>query len=74
MSRQKAVRDRKSEMMSCWICAIFVAIIFVGKTLLIGFDTVRTFNIVLLVLLVLWVLIAIFYTFQYMKWKKKNNM
>ena len=72
MSRQKAVRDRKSEMISCWVCAIFVAIVFLGKTLLIGFDTVSIFNIVLLILLLAWVMIAVFYTFQYRKWKKDN--
>lgn len=74
MSRQKAVRDRKSEMISCWICAIFVALIFFGKMLLIGPGSISTFNIVLLILLFVWVLIAIFYTIQYRKWKKKNDM
>lgn len=74
VGKPRAVRDRKSEMISCWICVAFVAIIFVGKNLLIGFETIGVFNIVLIVLFVLWVLFAVFYTFQYKKWKKNNNM
>lgn len=74
MSKQKAIRDRKGEMISCWVCAAFVAIIYLGKILLIGFDSASTFQAVLLVLFVVWILIAVFYTVQYGRWKKKNGM
>lgn len=74
MGRPRGVRDRKSEMISCWICAAFVAVVFVAKNLLIGYLVLGTFNLALIILFVVWVLIAVFYTFQYKKWKKTNNM
>ena len=36
MSKPRAIRNRKSEMISCWVCAAFIAILFIGKNLLIG--------------------------------------
>lgn len=74
MGKPRAVRDRKSEMISCWICTAFIAIIFVAKNLLIGFQSMGVFNLALIILLVIWIVIALFYTIQYKKWKKTNNM
>lgn len=74
MGRQKAVRDRKSEMTSCWVCAAFIAIVNVVINVLLGFQSKSVFNLVLIILFVIWVAFAIFYTIQYRKWKKKNNM
>lgn len=31
MSKPRAIRNRKSEMISCWVCAAFIAILFIGK-------------------------------------------
>ena len=69
MSKPRAIRNRKSEMISCWVCAAFIAILFIGKNLLIG-----VFNTALIILCVVWVLISLFYTIQDFKWKKANNM
>ena len=74
MSRQKAVRDRKSEMISCWVCTAVIAVLFIAKNLLVGAETMGVFNMALIILFVVWMLISIFYTFQYRKWKKTNNM
>lgn len=74
MGKPRAIRDRKSEMISCWICAAFIAVIFIGKNLLVGADAMGVFNLALIILFVVWVLISLFYTFQYSKWKKANNM
>lgn len=74
MGKPRAVRDRKSEMMSCWICVAFIAIVFVAKNLLIGFQSMGVFNLALIILFVIWIVIALFYTIQYKKWKKTNNM
>ena len=74
MGKPRAIRNRKSEMISCWICALFVAILLIGKNLLVGTSSMGLFNIIMIVLLVIWILISIFYTFQYRKWKKKNDM
>ncbi|MCI5731311.1 MAG: hypothetical protein MR304_07195 [Eubacterium sp.] len=74
MGKPRAVRDRKSEMISCWICAAFIAVIFIAKNILVGADAMGVFNLALIILFVVWVFISIFYTFQYFKWKKANNM
>ena len=74
MGKPRAVRDRKSEMISCWICAAFIAVIFIAKYILVGADAMGVFNLALIILFVVWVFISIFYTFQYFKWKKANNM
>lgn len=74
MGKPQAIRNRKSEMVSCWVCAAFVAVIFLVKNLFIGANTMGVFNLALIILFVIWVLISIFYTFQYFKWKKKNNL
>ncbi len=74
MSKPRAIRDRKSEMTSCWVCALFVAIIFIAKNALIGFDTMGMFNWILIVLFGIWVGISVYYTVQYKRWKNKNNM
>lgn len=74
MGKPRAVRDRKSEMISCWICATFIAVIFIAKNILVGADAMGVFNLALIILFVVWVFISIFYTFQYFKWKKANNM
>lgn len=74
MGKPRAVRDRKSEMISCWICAVFIAVIFIAKNILVGADAMGVFNLALIILFVVWVFISIFYTFQYFKWKKANNM
>ena len=73
MSKPHAIRNRKSEMMSCWVCAAFVAVVFIVKNLFIGADTMGVFNMALILLFVVWVLISLFYTFQYIRWKKKNG-
>ena len=74
MSKPRAIRNRKSEMISCWVCAAFIAILFIGKTLLIGSGSMGVFNTALIILFVVWILISLFYTIQYFKWKKANNM
>lgn len=74
MGKPRAIRDHKSEMISCWVCAAFLAILLIAKTVLIGADTMGVFNLALMILFVVWVLISLFYTFQYWKWKKTNNM
>ena len=74
MGKPKAVRNRKSEMTSCWVCAAFVAIVNLGINALLGFQTNRVFNLALIILFIMWVIFAIFHTIQYIKWKKKNNM
>lgn len=74
MSKPRAIRNRKSEMISCWVCTAFVAILLIGKNLLIGSASMGVFNTALIILLVVWVVISLFYTFQYYKWKKENNM
>ena len=68
MSKPRAIRNRKSEMISCWVCAAFIAI------LLIGSGSMGVFNTALIILFVVWILISLFYTIQYFKWKKANNM
>ena len=68
MSKPRAIRNRKSEMISCWVCAAFIAILFIGKNLLIGSGSMGVFNTALIIL------ISLFYTIQYFKWKKANNM
>lgn len=73
MGKPQAIRNRKNEMISCWVCAVFVAIVFIVKNLLVGSTTMGVFNLALLVLLGVWILISLFYTFQYCKWKKSNN-
>ena len=74
MSKPRAIRNRKSEMISCWVCAAFIAILFIGKNLLIGCGSMGVFNTALIMLFVVWILISLFYTIQYFKWKKANNM
>ena len=74
MSKPRAIRNRKSEMISCWVCAAFIAILFIGKHLLIGSGSMGVFNTALIILFVVWILISLFYTIQYFKWKKANNM
>lgn len=74
MGKPQAIRNRKSEMISCWVCAAFVAIVFIVKNLLVGSNTMGVFNVALLLLFVVWILISLFYTFQYYKWKKSNNV
>lgn len=74
MGKPQAIRNRKSEMISCWLCAAFVALVFIVKNLLVGSDTMGVFNLALLLLFGVWILISLFYTFQYYKWKKNNNM
>ena len=74
MSKPRAIRNRKSEMISCWVCAAFIAILFIGKKLLIGSGSMGVFNTALIILFVVWILISLFYTIQYFKWKKANNM
>ena len=44
MSKPRAIRNRKSEMISCWVCAAFIAILFIGKNLLIGSGSMGVFN------------------------------
>lgn len=73
MGKPQAIRNRKSEMVSCWVCAAFVAVVFLVKNLFIGANTMGVFNTALIILFAVWVLISLFYTFQYIKWKKKNN-
>lgn len=74
MGKPRAIRDRKSEMLSCWVCAVVVAIIYVGKNLLIGFQSIGMFDLAFMILFIVWVLIALFYTVRYKKWKKDHNM
>lgn len=74
MGKPRAIRDRKSEMLGCWACFAFVAILLIAKTLLIGASGMGFFNIIMMVLLVVWLFIALFYTYQYYKWKKINQM
>jgi hypothetical protein len=74
MGKPRAVRNRKNEMVSCWVCALFVLIVLLVKTFFIGTKTMGVFNLALIILLIIWVLISVFYTFQYWKWKKKNKM
>ena len=68
MSKPRAIRNRKSEMISCWVCAAFIAILFIGS------GSMGVFNTALIILFVVWILISLFYTIQYFKWKKANNM
>lgn len=74
MSNSKGVRNRKSEMTSCWVCTAFVAIVYLVKNIFLGFELMGTVNIALMILFGIWAIISLFYTFQYRKWKKKNNM
>lgn len=74
MGKPRAIRNRKSEMISCWVCVLFVAILLIGKNLLIGSSSMGMFNGIMIVLLIIWFFIAIFYTYQYYHWKKVNNM
>ena len=74
MGKPRAIRDRKSEMISCWVCTAVIAVLFIAKNLLVGAETMGVFNMALIILFVVWMLISIFYTFQYRKWKKTNNM
>ncbi len=74
MGKPQAIRNRKSEMISCWVCAAFIAVVFLVKNFFIGADTMGVFNLALILLFGIWVLISIFYTYQYIKWKKANNM
>ncbi len=74
MGKPRAIRNRKSEMISCWVCAAFVAILFIAKNLLVGTDAMGVFNLALIILFVIWFFISVFYTFQYVKWKKENKM
>lgn len=73
MSKPRAIRNRKSEMISCWVCAAFIAICLL-ENLLIGSGSMGVFNTALIILFVVWILISLFYTIQYFKWKKANNM
>lgn len=74
MSKPRAIRNRKSEMISCWVCAAFIAILFIGKNLLIGSGSMAYLTLHLLFYLSYGFLISLFYTIQYFKWKKANNM
>ena len=74
MSKPRAIRNRKSEMISCWVCAAFIANLLIGKNQLIGSGSMGVFNTALIILFVVWILISLFYTIQYFKWKKANNM
>lgn len=73
MGKPRAVRNRKSEMTSCWVCVIFVAIVFCVKNFLIGFDMTSMFNIVVLIVFAVWLIAAVFYTIEYKKWKKDHT-
>lgn len=68
-----AIRNRKNEMISCWICVAFVVVVYVLKGLLIGFQSTAVFNLAIFILFIVWLLIALFYTLQYWKWKKANS-
>lgn len=74
MGKPQAIRNRKSEMISCWVCTAFVAIIFLVMNFLLKTDSLGIFNLAVSVLFGVWVLISLFYTFQYIRWKKTNNM
>lgn len=73
MGKPGAIRNRKNEMISCWVCVAFVAAVYVLKGLLIGFQSTAVFNLAIFILFIVWVLIAFFYTVQYWKWKKANS-
>lgn len=73
MGKPGAIRNRKNEMISCWVCVAFVAAVYVLKGLLIGFQSTAVFNLAIFILFIVWVLIALFYTLQYWKWKKANS-
>lgn len=73
MGKPGAIRNRKNEMISCWVCVAFVAAVYVLKGLLIGFQSTAVFNLAIFILFIVWVLISLFYTMQYWKWKKTNG-
>lgn len=73
MGKPGAIRNRKNEMISCWICVAFVVVVYVLKGLLIGFQSTAVFNLAIFILFIVWLLIALFYTLQYWKWKKANS-
>ena len=74
MGKPQAIRNRKNEMISCWVCTAFIAVVFIVKNVLVGSDTMGLFNLALILLFGVWILISLFYTFQYYKWKRTNKM
>lgn len=74
MGKPQAIRNRKSEMISCWVCAAFVAVVSIVMNFLLSVDALGVFNVVVGALFIVWILISLFYTYQYFRWKKSNNM
>ncbi len=66
MGKPKAIRNRKNEMISCWICALFVMILYVVKGFLLGFGT-GSIDVALWVLCAVWVVISIVYAVIWIK-------
>lgn len=73
MGKPQAIRNRKNEMISCWVCTAFVAIVFSVMNFLLNVEALGVFNVAVSVLFIVWILISLFYTFQYLRWKKSNN-
>lgn len=65
MLKRRPIRNRKNEMTSCWACTVFMLLIFLVKTVLLGSSTSSVVDIVLWSLTGFWFVISILYTILY---------
>ncbi len=73
MLKKRPIRNRKSEMASCWACTVFLLIILLGKFFLLGFDSISVIDYAILVLIGMWFVISLIYTILYFRYREPKE-
>lgn len=73
MGKPRPIRNRKNEMISCWACVVFVALIYAVKLGLLT-TSLSMIDYIFWGLGAVWIVIAIFYTIVYVKKKEDSGV
>lgn len=73
MGKPRAIRNRKNEMISCWVCTFVLVLVYLAKTVFIGNTTVGTLDVVLWLLTGIWFCISVFYTVQFVRKRERKQ-